>query len=78
MSSDAATASPVTSGASLWAKAIFVAAALFCLTAYASPGIALAAGLAIGLDAWAIRFPCWSRRPASPCSRYPWCCWVSG
>ena len=49
MSSDAAAVGPVTPGPSLWAKVIFVAAALFCLSTYASPGIALAAGLAIAL-----------------------------
>ena len=40
---------PRATGPSLWGKLAFLAAALFCLTSYASPGIALAAGLAVAL-----------------------------
>ena len=49
MKGDAVGVCPPSSGPSLLARMAFLGAALFCLTSYASPGIALAAGLALAL-----------------------------
>ena len=49
MKSDAAVICPLIPGPCLLARLAFLAAALFCLTSYASPGIALAAGLGVAL-----------------------------
>ena len=49
MKSNADVTGPVPPGPSLVAKLAFLAVALFCLTPYGSPGIALAAGLALAL-----------------------------
>ena len=47
MKSDDAVGVPAAAAPTLVAKLAFLAAALFCLTPYSSPGIALAAGLAL-------------------------------
>ena len=49
MKSDATLIGPVTPGSSLVAKLAFLGAVLFCLTSYASPGLALAAGLTLAM-----------------------------
>ena len=49
MQGDAVLICPPPAGPSRVAKLAFLAATLFCLTSYASPGIALAAGLGLGL-----------------------------